>query len=349
MKRTNRSRRHPRAEPRRRALGRHGEHRERGEDPYHVVLPTTRRRRLPISARSRSSCLGGRCGEPSFDFGDRQVGTTSPVQRFALGVCCANAAATTPSTPASPSPATTPRPITAHRRCRPATPDSSRAASSRSPSPRRAPGPGGHPEHRTGRPDGGAHRQRGHHPDSAGPAPAVLRWTSPSRRRPRKELLKKKAHALRHHQLRLHGRGQRRRQEDRGPDRDGEPPRDQDQGQAQAPRGGSRSRRGSPRSGSRSRRPMSSAKRPTRSSRSSSADGTPCWGSPTASADRVGARSTAGADRVRPNGHRGDRGRVLRRSESRLSKVSAPFGSPGRNDRRVPQHRCHSEAAWLSE
>ena len=35
-----------------------------------------------------SGCLGRFSVGPSFEFGDRQVGTTSPVQRFALGVYC---------------------------------------------------------------------------------------------------------------------------------------------------------------------------------------------------------------------------------------------------------------------
>jgi hypothetical protein len=44
-------------------------------------------------------CLGGPLwGDSSFDFGDRQVGTTSPVQRFALGVWCAYEGGVCPDT-----------------------------------------------------------------------------------------------------------------------------------------------------------------------------------------------------------------------------------------------------------
>ena len=144
----------------------------------HVVLPTTdaagyRYRagpaRLPWgAARSAIRALTSAIGRS-----ERRARCSGLHWRSGAdpGMACAPK----PSTPASASPATTPRPITAHRRSRPLTPGSSRAASSTSPSPPPAPGPGGHPEHRARGPDGNAHRQRGHHRDSAGPAAAALR------------------------------------------------------------------------------------------------------------------------------------------------------------------------------
>ena len=57
----NRSRRHPRAEPRRRDRGRHGEHRKRGQGPLPVVLPAA----TDVAAHSRPGpleCLDRRSG-----------------------------------------------------------------------------------------------------------------------------------------------------------------------------------------------------------------------------------------------------------------------------------------------
>ena len=127
---------------------------------------------LPTTSTTLEQIDGG-CFEPAgrrevFDFGDRQVGTTSPAQGFALGI----KPSTTPSTPRSASPATTPRPITAHRRCRP---DAMQLPHHRHLHPHGHRAQARHPAHRTRGPDGGADRQRGHHPDPAGPAPDARR------------------------------------------------------------------------------------------------------------------------------------------------------------------------------
>ena len=96
---TIRFRRHPRAGPRRRAPGRHREHRQRGRVLAAVALvrplPTT-----PTTRRRRRSIGGAIERRASFDFGDRQVGTTSPAQRFAAGGLDAGESDPRPSTPA---------------------------------------------------------------------------------------------------------------------------------------------------------------------------------------------------------------------------------------------------------
>ena len=164
-----RFRRHPRAEPRRRAPGRHREHRQRGTTRLYLWCAP-----LPTTSTTLEQIDPG-CIEPAgrrevFDFGDRKVGTTSPAQGFELGVFGNDPP---PSTPRSASPATTPRPITAHRRCR--------ALAGRQLPHHRHLHPHGHraqarhPAHRTRGPDGGADRQGGHHPDPAGPAPDARR------------------------------------------------------------------------------------------------------------------------------------------------------------------------------
>ena len=64
-----------------------------------------------------------------------------------------------------------------------------------------------HPEHRPRGPDDGAHRQRGHHPDSAGAAAVALGGTAESD-------TEEEGHASHHHEQRRHRGGHRRRQDD---------------------------------------------------------------------------------------------------------------------------------------
>ena len=107
---------------------------------------------------------------PSFGFGDRQVGTASPAQPFALGVfdndsfnptiSVSGDYAQTNNCPPTLSAGAFPQIqgclINGHLR-----PHGHRAQAR-------------HPEHRTGGPDDGAHRQGGHHPDSVGLARGAL-------------------------------------------------------------------------------------------------------------------------------------------------------------------------------
>ena len=173
--------RHPHAEPRRSALGRHGEHRQRREGPGPVVLLTTGD--AAHHHRAGPAGLPWACQPPrgppeSFYFGDRQVGTTSPVQRFGLGAWCQDAYACyenfTPSIEVSGDFAQT-------NNCAPTL--AAAVPADRAPGlpdqchlhPHGHRARGGHPEHRPRGADADPHRQRGHHPDSAGPAPAALR------------------------------------------------------------------------------------------------------------------------------------------------------------------------------